>query len=125
MSAHSMTDREKALERTFASAFAALDSYAASSPAAADRVREFIAAHLRSSAPMILGAPPSIDPAAEIVRDLGDGASYELKALAGCVAMTITDGDGDRTVVAMTPVAAIRMRADIAAVAATIGVSHG
>jgi hypothetical protein len=46
-------DRERALLRTFQSAFLALDDFRSKNPEAATRVGEIIAAHLRASMPQV------------------------------------------------------------------------
>lgn len=58
-------DREQAMQRTFAAAFAALDDYKSKNPEAASRIADFVAAHLRSGYPMAafaLGTKPQENP---------------------------------------------------------------
>jgi len=108
-----MTD-ETQIARLFAQAFTALDALRQRSPAAAASLSESVAAHLRSSAPLVIGQPAV--PTPEIERELKDGSRYKIAAVGDCVVMTLSHSDA-----ALNALEAIRLRSDVADVAATIG----
>lgn len=108
-----MTDRSQALARTFAAAFAALAEHAKTQPAEAETLMASVASHVRSTSPLALA-----EPVREVERDLADGSRYRLSHEAGCATLVLTDHEETTAVSTLTPVEAIRFRADVAAVAA-------
>ena len=79
---------------------------------------ETVIAHVRSMQPMLLLGLPDETPTPLVRREV-EGGLYELAREDGKVRLYVCEGNHD-TAVALTPLAAIRLRADIAAVAASI-----
>ena len=106
-------DREEAIKRTFQAAFLALDDFRSKNPAAAARIDQVIAEHMRSVSPMTFmvdTGPVLLAPVAEVSRELADGTKYHLEHVDSGVRLHLSHPDA-----ALLPVEVIRLRADLEA----------
>lgn len=110
------------LVRTFRAAFAALDDL--KDPHEQQQIAEVIAAHLRSSAPLALGAT-TVEPATEIVVTLTDGARVELRVLDGRINLYVHDALEHDADVGLTQQQAAQLISDARRVLAAMESAHG
>lgn len=129
--AESMSQRGRALQRTFAAAFEAAKEHAKTHPHEVAQLFEMLASHLRSAAPMALGAtapvalelvPAQIEPETSIRVDLGDGAAYHLAIADAFLRLQMFDVTGDETMHHFEPKTAKAFRDDLTRVLAAMGV---
>lgn len=115
----SHADRGLALRRTFAAAFAALESLAKDSPSDADRIAATVIAHVRSSRPQAFRADvetqlPPVEPApvTAVSRELSDSSLYEVSASEGRLRLYIRDASGHDVAPHLNALEWMRLRAD-------------
>lgn len=111
-----MSSRGFALVRTFRAAFHALAEH--KSDAERQQINEVIASHLRSSAPMVLGAVDAIEPVAETTLALKDGAVIQINLIDGAIYLYAIDSSNCDVSVPLTAEQAEQLRRDIASVMA-------
>lgn len=109
---------EESLFREFQRVFAQLDDFAAKNEASGARIREFIMAHMRSSAPMavVMSAAPK---PAEVVRDLECGGKYEVSRDDKSVRLYLRETPDHDAAVVLNAIECFRLRQDIDDVAST------
>lgn len=129
--ATAMSDRGRALQRTFAAAFEAAKEHAKHHPHEVVQLYELIASHLRSAAPLSLAAdvpvalasvPPAIDPETHLRRELADGAAYELKIDGALLMLQFFDVTGDNAMHHFDALGGKDFRDDLSRVLAAMGV---
>lgn len=136
--ANTMSDRGRALMRTFAAALEAAREHAKKYPHETQAIHEALAAHLRSVAPLSMLVPlpetgpvPRLEP--ELVTPSGgmsvqleDGSWYELIRCANArgaptVRMYVRDEAAHDVVLMLVPARAEELRTNLARVIAAIG----
>jgi len=122
-----LSPRGLALQRTFAAAFEAAKEHAKTAPHEVAQLFEMLAAHLRSAAPLALGALATLDvatiePETSVRVDLGDGASYNLAIVDGFLRLQMFDVTGDETMHHFEVQAGKTFRDDLSRVLAAMGV---
>jgi len=136
-SASTMSDRGRALMRTFAAALEAAKEHAKKYPHETQAIHESLAAHLRSAAPLSMLVPlPDTGPAprfepSELVTPSGgmsvqleDGSWYELRrsdSHGAAVQLYVRDEFQHDVAVRLIPARAEELRTNIGRVLAAIG----
>lgn len=114
-------DRQTALERTFAAAFHALDETRDAQVVA--HLYEFIVKHVRSAAPMsLLGAADVIEPTAEVIVPLQDGARIDLNVDDGSLVLYVVEPSGKDAAVALSVGRTEDLRRGLSRILASAGV---
>lgn len=120
-----MSDRGRALVRTFRAALEALGEHQKAAPGEVIEIAAFVMAHTRSAWPQAITAMPALEtgpvarvepPVDEIERSICDGGKYRLRFDEGHLALILTDNDGDTAAGVMTPELAAALRSDVARV---------
>ena len=117
----SMSERGRALMRTFRAAFAALDEHQKEHPGEVLELASSVMSHCRSAWPQALTAMPALDtapfalvepPVNEIERTICADGKYRLSFDEGHIALLITD-EADTACGVMTPAMAEALIADV------------
>lgn len=117
-----MSDRGRAILRTFRATFAALGEHQKLEPSEVLEIAAFVMSHVRSAWPQALTTMPALDtgpvarvepPINEIERTVHTDGKYRLTFDDGHIVMVVTD-EADTAVIVLAPEMAETLRADIA-----------